>query len=66
MNQGFFIAQKQPDGTPGRPIGNDDGAIMLFEDFDKACEVLKEMQAEYGPLSLFKVNLVFAGEVIIA
>lgn len=63
-NQGFFIAQRQPDGSPGRPIGNDDGAIMMFEELDKVLEVRKEMEAEHGPLGVYKVNMVFAGEVI--
>ena len=64
MNCGYFIAQKQPDGTPGRPIGNEEDAIMLFEDLEKAREVQLTMSAEHGPLSVFKVNLVFAGEVL--
>jgi hypothetical protein len=65
VNQGFFIAQKLPDGTPGKPVGNDDGAIMMFEEFDKAVTVRQELQREHGPLSIFRVNLVFAGEVLI-
>lgn len=63
-NQGYFIAQKLPDGTPGRPIGNDDGAIMMFEDLEKVCDVRNAMLEEHGPLSIFIVNIVFAGEVL--
>jgi len=64
LDQGFFIAQKQQDGSPGRPIGNDDGAIMMFEELDKASEVRKNMEVEHGPLSVFRVNMVFVGEVV--
>lgn len=65
MNQGFFIAQKLADGSPGKPVGNDDGAIMLFEDFDKAIIVRGGLEKEHGALGIFRVNLVFAGEVLI-
>jgi hypothetical protein len=54
-----------PDGTPGRPVGNDDGAIMMFEDLDKAIQVKAELEKEHGKLTLFKVNLVFTGEVLL-
>ncbi len=64
MNFGFFIAQKQEDGSPGRPVGNEDGAIMMFEDLDVAKGVRDNMQEEGAPLAIFKVNLVYAGEVL--
>jgi hypothetical protein len=64
MDQGFFIAQRQADGGPGRPIGNDDGAIMLFEELDKVIAVRNAMEEEHGPLGVFKLNISFAGEVI--
>ena len=63
-DQGFFIAQRLADGSPGRPIGNDDGAIMLFDDLGKALEVRTCMEAEHGPLGVFKINISFVGEVI--
>ena len=65
MNQGFFLAQKLPDGSPGRPIGNDAGAISMFEELDKALEVRRMMEAEHGPLSVFAVNMSFCGEVVV-
>lgn len=63
-SQGFFIAQKQQDGSPGRPIGNDAGAIMMFEDLAKALDVKRVMEVEHGPLGVFAVNMVFVGEVV--
>jgi hypothetical protein len=64
-DQGFFIAQKLLDGSPGRPIGNEDSAIMLFEDLCVAQKVRDELSSEHGPLSIFKVNMVFCGEVVL-
>ena len=63
-NQGFFIAQKLTDGSPGCPIGNDAGAIMMFEDLVKALDVKRAMEMEHGPLSVFAVNMSFCGEVV--
>ena len=66
MNCGFFLAQKLPDGGPGKPIGSgDDGAIAMFEDLDVAVQVRDSLAGELGPLSIFRVNLVFVGEVIL-
>ena len=65
INSGFFVAEKLPDGSPGRPIGNEDGAIMLFEDLALADRVRSGAAPENGPLTIFKVNIVFAGEVLI-
>lgn len=66
INQGFFIAQRQADGSPGKPIGDEEtGAIMMFEELDSALEVKSRLQAEHGQLSIFKINLVFAGEVVL-
>lgn len=72
MNVGFFIAQKQDDGTPGRPIGmaiddsEVDGGIMMFEELPHAIQARERMQADMGTeLSIFKVNLAFVGEVIL-
>lgn len=64
MNQGYVIAKKNADGDMGRPIGNDEGAIALFEELDLAVKVRNSMVPEHGPLSVFIVNLVFAGEVV--
>ena len=64
INQGFFIAKKQTDGSPGRPVGNEEGAIMLFEDLEVSTKVKDSMASEHGPLSIFRVNLVLAGEVL--
>lgn len=65
LDQGFFIAQKLPDGSPGRPIGNDDGSIAMFEDLEVVKAVRSKLVEEHGPLSIFRVNMVFSGEVIL-
>lgn len=65
MNQGFFIAKKKPDGSPGIPIGNEDEAISMFDDLEKAVKVKDEMEAIHGKLSIFRVSIVHMGEVII-
>jgi hypothetical protein len=64
MDAGFFIAQKQEDGTPGRPVGNDDGSIAVFEELDTALKVRDALTAEHGKLSVFKINISFAGEFL--
>ena len=64
MDQAFFIAQRQEDGTPGRPVGNDDGAIMMFEELELAKKVQQEMDDEHGPLAIFQLNVKFVGEVV--
>ena len=71
VSQGFFIAQKKQDGSPGRPIGTGDfekdgnGPLLLFEDLEEATRVRAELVKSTGPLSIFQVNLVMAGEVIL-
>jgi hypothetical protein len=65
MNSGYFIAKKLPDGTPGRPIGNEEDAISLFEDLDLAVKVRDSMLPEHGELSVFKINVAFVGEVLL-
>ena len=65
MDAGFFIAQKQEDGTPGRPVGNDDGSIAVFEELDTALEVRDSLAAEHGKLSIFRINISFSGEVLV-
>ena len=64
LNRGFFIAQKQSDGSPGRPVGNGAGAIMMFEDLEKALEVKRALEVGHGALGVFAVNMSFAGEVV--
>lgn len=64
VSQGFFLAQRLADGTPGRPIGNEDGAVMMFEELEVAREVIAKLSEEDCPLAIFKVNLVYVGEVI--
>lgn len=63
MNQGYFIAQREPDGSPGKPIGNEDGAIMLFDSKEQAQKVLDEMTKDVTDLRLYMVNYVVVGEV---
>lgn len=71
MGVGFFIAKKLKDGSPGQPIGMAidniamEGGIMMFEELGDAIKVRDTMQTDIGPLSIFKVNLVFAGEVLL-
>lgn len=66
MDQGFFLAQKQQDGSPGRPLGNEeDGAIMMWENLSEALNVRNRLIPEMGVLCVFRVNLVFTGEVIL-
>ena len=63
---GFFIAEKQADGSPGRPLGNEDGAIMLFDDLDTVRSARDTYSKELGhPLSIFKIAITPAGEVIL-
>lgn len=64
MSQGYFIALKKPDGSPDRPIGNDDGAISMFEDLGMAVRVAENLSTPDQPLHVFQVNLVFVGEVL--
>ena len=73
MDSGYFIAQRLPDGSPGRPVGNnlfadqlpDNGSIMMFDDLGKANVVRRLVEEELGqPLSLFKMNMAFAGVVV--
>lgn len=65
MQFAFFIASKTADGTLGKPIGNDDGAIMFFEELEAAIEVKNGLVKEHGPLHIFRMNMSFAGEVLI-
>jgi hypothetical protein len=65
MNKGFFLAQKQDDGTPGRPIGNEDGAIMMFEELEVAVRAMQDLPTNLAPMGVFQVNISFVGEVII-
>lgn len=64
MSTGYFIAIKREDGSPDRPIGNDDGAISMFEELDQARATAASLSEEHGPLAVFQVNLVFVGEVL--
>ncbi len=38
---------------------------MMFEELDQAKKVRDLLDPEHGPLSIFRVNLVFSGEVIL-
>jgi hypothetical protein len=64
IDSGFFIAQRLPDGSPGRPVGNSDGAMSLFEDLSVARKVKEDMEQEVGPLAIFRLNVVYCGEVV--
>lgn len=63
-DKGYFIAQKMPDGNPGLPISNTDGAIMVFDDWTKADSVRDALQEEHGKLSVFQVSISLEGEVV--
>ena len=63
INAGYFIAQKDQDGSPGRPIGNEDGAIMLFDDLAVARKVRDDSLAECGQMYIWRVNISILGEV---
>jgi len=65
FDEGFFIAQKLPGGGPGRPIGNEDGAIMVFEELALVAKIRGEMAKEHGSLGIFRINVVLVGEVIL-
>ena len=63
MDSGYFLAEKRPDGTPGRPIGGPElGAILMFDDFDVARNA-RGSSEELSLLSIFKVNIAVVGEV---
>lgn len=70
MGKGYFIAQKTPDGSPGRPIAADEfvkdgsGPFLLFEDLDEAKMVRDQLASQIGPLSIFCVNIVLSGELV--
>lgn len=64
MDHGFFIAE-QKDGKLGRPIGNEHDAVMFFEDLDTAVKVKNLMSGLCADLRIYKMNMSFAGEVVI-
>lgn len=64
MNTAYLIARKQPDGSPGQPVGNDEGAVMVFEEIGDANRVRNSLSTTSEPLSVFAVNLVIVGEVV--
>ncbi len=64
INTGFVLAKKQSDGSMGRPVGNEDGAVMVFDDLEIARIVQKNMETSHGALSIFIANISFSGEVL--
>ena len=67
MSEGFFIASRLEDGSVGQPVSNGGESISLFEDLLVAKKVRDELVKEgsMGMLHIYKVNMVFVGEVIL-
>jgi hypothetical protein len=65
MNKGYFIAEKLENGKPGKPLGNEDGAIMMFDELDLALPVIGALKADNPRLSLFQTEVTITGEVIL-
>lgn len=65
-NTGYLIAAKTPDGSIGRPVGDEAmGSMAIFEELAIAQRVKKECEIDSGlQLSIFQVNVMFCGEVI--
>jgi len=64
MNQGYLLAEKLEDGSPGRPIGNEEGAVMLFDDLAVAQRIRDDMSDGELRLCVFRVNISISGEAI--
>ena len=64
MSQGFFLAMRQDDGSPGNTVGNDLGATMVFEDVAAAAAARESLRESYGKLAIFCINIVVVGEVL--
>lgn len=62
---GYFIASKNADGSPGKPVGNEDGAVMVFDDLAAAKAARGSLVVEMGQLSIFQVNVSILGEVVL-
>jgi hypothetical protein len=61
MDCGFFIAEKLPDGSPGRPVGDQEyDTVALFHTVEKAIQIRDSVNKD---LKIFRLNLVFVGEV---
>jgi hypothetical protein len=64
MDVGYFIAERQPDGRPGKPAGNDDGAIMVFEELDPAKSARDRISREISrEMAIYKLSIRLVGEV---
>jgi hypothetical protein len=68
VNKLYFIATDRPDGQPDTPTAtSDDGSISMFEDFEKAKAVRDQLTAsgDFPPLSIYGLNTVLIGKVIV-
>jgi hypothetical protein len=68
INDGFLVATRYKDGSMGDPIGNieDGGGFTLFYSLDHAVKIRDQVSIESKQqLHVFKLNIVFAGEVIL-
>lgn len=64
MDKCYVIVQKTADGSPGRPVGDENGAIAVFEDSEQASKVLNDMKEDVPNLGIFRLNISMAGEVL--
>ena len=46
-------------------MGNEDGAIMVFDDLAAARLAMFSLVGEMGPLSIFRLNISIVGEVVL-
>jgi hypothetical protein len=67
VSQGYVVAEELEDGSPGRPVGGDDGSVALFDDLGAARAALLSVATDTAhcpKMSVFKVNVAMAGKVI--
>jgi hypothetical protein len=68
ITEGYVVAEELENGSPGRPIGNDDGSVALFDNLECARGVLEAVVKESGTvqkLCVFRANVSFAGKVVL-
>lgn len=59
----IFLAEEREDGTPGKPIGNEQGAIMVFEDGEMARTVWNELRETIPTLAMFGASISVVGKI---
>ena len=67
MSNAIMIAEVTDEGGAGKPIGNEDGAVLIFEDEATAARVLETLRTgkirNLGNLALFAVNMAVVGRI---